>query len=336
MRDLIAGLPEQCRAAWAAGQRWPIPSTFATPRRVVVLGMGGSAIGADIVATLATRLSSAPVQVVRGYTPPALDEQTLVVASSYSGDTEETLEAFQAALRTPGMRLAITSGGKLGRMADSLGYSVLRYEFDGMPRAAMGWGIFPLLAILQRLGALQIEEATVDAALTELAQAATDWGTDRPHRENAAKQIATRLRGRIPLIVGTDFLEVAARRWAGQVNENAKQWAFHTALPEADHNLIVGFGQPALAREALHVLFLDSPLLDERNRLRVRLTAEALDAAGIAHDELLIGGAEPLDAVLRTSYLGDWVSLYLAMLNEADPTPVEPIWRLKAELAQYR
>ncbi len=77
-------------------------------------------------------------------------------------------------------------------------------------------------------------------------------------------------------------------------------------------------------------------MLHERNRLRVRLTAEALDAAGIAHDELLIGGAEPLDAVLRASYLGDWVSLYLAMLNEADPTPVEPIWRLKAELAQYR
>ena len=98
---------------------------------------------------------------------------------------------------------------------------------------------------------------------------------------------------------------------------------------------MVGFGQPAAAREALHVLFLDSALLHERNRLRVRLTAEALDRAGITHDELLIGGAEPLDAILRASYLGDWVSLYLAMLNGVDPTPVDALDQLKTEMARH-
>jgi glucose/mannose-6-phosphate isomerase len=204
-----------------------------------------------------------------------------------------------------------------------------------MPRAAIGWGIFPLLAVLHRLGALQVDEATVDVALAQLAQAAVDWGIETSSSENAAKQIAAGLEGRVPLIVGPDFFEVSAKRWAAQVNENAKQWAFHAALPEADHNLIVGFGRPASANEALHVLFLDSPLLHERTRLRVRLTGAALDTAGVSHDELLIGGAEPLDAVLRAAYLGDWVSLYLAMLNEVDPTPVGPIERLKVELARH-
>lgn len=335
MRHLIAGLPEQCRDAWTAGQHWPIPETFTKPRRVVVLGMGGSAIGADVVATLAGRMSTVPVQIVRGYTLPPIDEQTLVVASSYSGETEETLEAFQTALRCPGMHMAITGGGKLARLGESLGYAVLTYGFEGQPRAAIGWGVFPLLAVLSRLGALQVDDATVDAAIIELAGAAADWGIDCPGSENAAKQIAARLQGRVPVILGPDFFEVAARRWAGQINENAKQWAFHVALPEADHNLIVGFGQPANATATLHGVFLDSALIHERSRLRVRLTGSALDDAGVTHDELLLGGAEPLDALLRATYLGDWVSLYLAMLNEVDPTPVEPIGRLKAELARH-
>jgi glucose/mannose-6-phosphate isomerase len=335
MRHLIAGLPEQSRSAWDAGQGWPIPPSFKKPSRVVVLGMGGSAIGGDLIATLCTQSSAVPIQVVRGYTMPATDEHTLVVASSFSGETEETLETFNAALQRPGMHLALTSGGRLGRLADSLGYSVLRYDFQGQPRSALGWGVFPLLAVLQRLGVIQVDEGAVEATIDELTQAASDWGIDQPCQENAAKLIATALHGRIPLIVGTDFFEVVARRWAGQMNENAKQWAFHVALPEANHNLIVGFGSPAAAREALHVLFLDCALLHERNRLRVRMTAEALDRAGISHDELIIGGADPLDAMLRASYLGDWVSLYLGMLNEVDPTPVEPLDRLKSEMARH-
>lgn len=335
MRRLIAELPEQCRVAWEAGERWEIPSTFFKPRRVVILGMGGSAIGADVAATLALRMGSVPLQIVRGYTLPHVDEDTLVVAASYSGDTEETLEAFQAALGTPGMRMALTSGGRLGRLADQLGYAVLHYQYDGPPRAAIGWGIFPLLAVLERLGALDVTAASVATAVRELGQAALDWGVASPYAGNAAKQIAEALHGRVPVIVGPDFFEVAARRWAGQMSENAKQWAFHGALPEVNHNLIVGFGRPELAREALHVLFLDSPLLHPRSRLRVRLTGEALDEAGIQHDELLIGGDEPLDAMLRGTYLGDWVSLYLAMLNGVDPTPIEPIDQLKAKMAGH-
>ena len=137
------------------------------------------------------------------------------------------------------------------------------------------------------------------------------------------------------MIFGPDFLEVAARRWAGQMSENAKQWALFAALPELDHNLIVGFGGPDGAREALHVLMLDNAGVHERTRLRIQLTGEALDRAGIAHDELLIGGDNHLDAIMRASYLSDWVSLYLAYLTGADPTEVRAISTLKDALAQH-
>lgn len=335
MSGYIAGLPAQCREAWAAGLAWQAPTHFRTARRIVVLGMGGSAIGAEVVTTLAQGMTSIPMQVVRGYRAPAVDEDTLVVASSWSGETEETLEAFQGTLGTPGMRLAITSGGRLGRLAESLGYAVMTYQFEGQPRAAIGWGVYALLGVLCRLGALSVPERAVEESIAQLEQCAADWGIDQPGESNVAKQLARRIQGRIPVIFGPDFLEVAARRWAGQMSENAKQWALHAALPELDHNLIVGFAGPSVAREAMHVLMLDNVGVHERTRLRIQLTGDALDEGGVAHDELLIGGDNHLDAIMRACYLSDWVSLYLAMLNGVDPTEVSAISKLKDALAQH-
>jgi glucose/mannose-6-phosphate isomerase len=332
MRGFIAALPAQCRTAWDTGRSWEPPASWHTPKRVVIVGMGGSAIGADVVATLAAPLSKIPVHVVRGYTSPPVDAETLVIASSYSGETEETLEAFQGTLRQPGMRAAITSGGRLGRLGGDLGYTVYGYEFPGQPRAALGWGVFALLGFLQRLGVTPIADHAVDNAIAELERCATDWGLDVPTADNAAKQIALSLHGRVAVVIGPDVLEVAARRFAGELSENAKQWALVAPLPEMNHNLIVGLGLPAVAREALHVILLDSAALHPRNRLRVRLTADEMETAGIPHDELLIGGTEPLDAVMRACYLGDWVSLYLAMLNGVEPTATPPITRIKNAL----
>ncbi len=336
MHTLIAQLPDQCREAWAAGQRWALPDSLRRPSRVVVVGMGGSAIGAEVVSSIAARLSTVPVTIVRGYTPPPTDADTLVIATSYSGETEETLEAFQRTLVEPSMHLAMTTGGRLARLGDSLGYDVFGFEFSGPPRAAIGWGVFPLMAILQRLGALPLETSAVEATFAELDQCAADWGIDVPLEDNAAKQIATALHGRIPVIVGSEMLEVAARRWAGQMSENAKQWALHVALPEMNHNLIVGLAAPAIAREALHGVILDSRAVHERTRLRVQLTADAMNTAAIPHHELMIGGTHPLDSVLRACYLGDWVSLYLAMLNEVNPTPVPAVDQLKIALNGHR
>jgi glucose/mannose-6-phosphate isomerase len=177
------------------------------------------------------------------------------------------------------MRLAITAGGRLGRLGSELGYEVFTYEFEGQPRAGIGWGVFALLAILQRLGAIPITTSTVEAASAELDRCAADWGIHVPVEQNAAKQVAQRLHGRIPVILGADMLEVAARRWAGQLAENAKQWALFGALPEVNHNLIVGFNGPPIAREALYILHLESAAVHERTRLRIALTGDELDGS---------------------------------------------------------
>lgn len=333
MRGLIAALPDQAREAWTAGREWEIPPSFSRPARVVVVGVGGSAIGADVVATMAERTSAVPVQVHRGYAPPVCDEGTLVVACSFSGETEEALAAFQGTLGEPGMRLAIGTGGRLGEIAQRAGHPLFRYRWDGPPRTAFAFGLLPLLAILERLDAIPLERDDGERALDGLSAAAKEWGIDVPQRTNPAKQIAARIAGRLPVIIGAGFLDVAARRWAAAVNENAKQWAFHAALPEANHNLVAGLETPATARDQLCVLLLDSAALSDRNRERVRLTAGLLAAAGIGHQTVPVEGGRMLEVVLRACYLGDWVSLYLAMLNEVDPFTTAHIDALKAALA---
>ncbi len=261
MRHLIRGLPAQIERAWAAGLDWPLPAELRAPRRVLVAGVGGSAIGADIAAALAMTRSQVPLQVLRGYESPPLAGDALLVASSFSGETRETLAAVTSPGAEPAMRLAMTSGGRLGALAAERGWPAFRFSFDGPPRSALGWGTFPLLAILSRLGALSTSEGDVEAAVQDLRRAGATWAPDMPGPANAAKQLAWAVAGRAVLVIGAAALEAAARRWAGQLNENAKQWALWAALPEADHNLIIALaGHPP--DEQPHVLLLDAATLE--------------------------------------------------------------------------
>jgi glucose/mannose-6-phosphate isomerase len=328
MGPLIAALGDQVREAWATGRDWPLPASFTTPSRVVVVGMGGSAIGADIASTLARISSPIPVEVVHNYTVPPAATGTLVIASSVSGNTEETLAAYEVARAGPGRHLAITTGGELAKLDGPC----LTYEWGFHPRAALGWALMPLASVLTQLGVLSIADAEVQATAAALDANSTAWAINVPAEENRAKQIALRLHGRLPVIVGTDFLEVAARRWAGQLQENAKQWAFSAALPEMNHNFINGLGLPSPGIEQLQVEFLDAPELHARNRQRVVLTGQLLDEAGIANEVISTEATNPLETILRAAHLGGWVSFYLAMLNEVDPSDTSPIETFKERM----
>jgi glucose/mannose-6-phosphate isomerase len=294
----------------------------------VIVGMGGSAIGADIASTLARISSPIAVEIVRNYHAPPTTAGTLTIASSVSGNTEETLAAFEAVRQGPGMHLAITGGGELA----SLEVPQLQYEWEFHPRAALGWGLMPLAAVLTRLGVLAISDAEVVTTANAIDNCSAEWATSVPTSENLAKQIASRLRGQLPVFAGTDFLDVAARRWAGQAQENAKQWAFATAIPEMNHNFLNGFGLPDAGTKQLHVLFLDALSAHERSRQRVELTGQSLTEAGVAHSTQVIGGGNPLESVLRACALGDWVSYYLAMLNGVDPSDTGPIETFKQRM----
>lgn len=330
---LIANLPRQARDARELGQVCPLPDDFTRPRRVVILGMGGSAIGGDVVATVAEHLGPIPAEVVRDYAAPPVGEGALLVACSFSGNTEEVIAAFSAQLEGPGMRLALTTGGALAAIAEAHDVPLIAYDFDGPPRTALGYSVLPLLEVLRRLGAVTLDDASIERALGGLERRAEAWGPQQPAASNAAKQIALRLRDRLPYVVGGDVLAVAARRWAGQLAENAKQWAFAGALPEADHSTIVALERRQKAAQALHAVLLDGPAMDARNRRRAQLTARELGAAGVDHEIVAIEARDPLGAVLEACQLGDWVSYYVALLHGVDPLPTPILDRVKAAMA---
>lgn len=336
--DLLArieALPEQCDEAWAAARAFAWPKGASSATGVVVLGMGGSAIAGDILQSLASLSGSKPVAVVRGYDVPAfVGKQTLVVACSHSGNTEETVAALEASLARGAQAIVITTGGRLAGIAADQGLPAFVYSYDGQPRCAIGHQLMALLALGERAGLLSNQDSDVHDTLSGLRRQRDELGFAAASTTNAAKQLAGRLQGRVPVIVGGGGLAVAAHRWKTQVNENSKSWAFWDELPEMDHNSVVGFGLPQTLVDHLVSLFLLPKPIGRREEVRYEATAAELMRAGVANERLDIASESPLARILSAIYLGDFASYYLALLNGTDPTPVEPIARVKERLAK--
>jgi len=330
----IGGLPEQCREAWRHASGFSLPRGYGEVDQVVVAGMGGSAIGGDILRVLAELESSRTVSVCRGYDLPAfVGERTLVIACSHSGDTEETVSAFEQALERKAKVVLITTGGRLLAMARERDVPALVYEYAGEPRSALGHQLMALLAVGQQVGLVgdYSHNAAEAVALMEELKRAIAEGV--PEERNPAKQLAARLHGRLPIVFGAGVLVQAAHRWKTQLNENSKCWAVYDELPELDHNAIAGFGLPEGIGERAYVVFLYHATLHPRIILRYEATREALTRAGVPSERVEAKGSSPLSQVLTAVLFGDYVSYYLAVLNGVPPSPVEAIQHLKRKLA---
>jgi glucose/mannose-6-phosphate isomerase len=298
---------------------------------MILCGMGGSAIGGDLAAAALDRRLRRPLQVVRGYSPgPAARRDTLVVCASYSGNTEETLAAYDAAGAAGAPRFAVTTGGALADAANADGVPLLRLPGGLQPRAAVGYMLVSALECAAACGAAPSVRDEIAGAAGLLAELCAEWGPDAPPSSDA-KLLARRLHVTVPVIYGAGPTSAVARRWKAQLNENAKMPAFYAELPEADHNEICAWG--AAAPAPLCAVFLDDAWLDERLRRRVELTADLIRAHGALVEVQQARGATPLERVLSLVLLGDLVSVYLAVLDGVDPTPVETIQQLKAALA---
>lgn len=332
MAARLLELPQQCRRAWEQAQAFPLPTQWRGINRVVVLGMGGSAIGGDLLAALAAPL---PVWVQRDYhLPPGVDAQTLVIATSYSGDTEETLSAFQEALTTPAQKLAVTTGGALARLARQKGIPLFQFDYPVPPRQALGYLLLPPLNLLARLGLVPNQDDDLAEMLTVLEELNPDLQPASPTTLNPAKRLAGRLQGRLALLYGAGMTAAVARRWKTQINENSKAWAFYETLPELHHNAIVGLQfPPELARQAF-VVMLYSGSLPARLQVRLQITSHILARAGVEHELVVAKGNKPLSQLMGLVLFGDWVSYYLACLYETDPWPVAVIQELKERLSQ--
>ncbi len=335
MLDHVAALPQQCRGAWALTRDLELSSHHRQANRVLIAGMGGSAIGGDLAAAVAADTGSLPIVVHRDYELPAwVDERTLVVGSSYSGDTEETLAAFEAAHERGCPLVAVTTGGRLARLAGQWQVPVISFGYRSMPRAALGYLFISLLGILRAMGAVGDLEADLREALSLLEIHGPEWAADSPQARNQAKQLALALHGRVPVVVGAGLLAPVARRWKTQFNENSKGWAYFEALPEMDHNALSGFHFPAGGADRFCVLFLTSQGLYRRNRLRLDFTQQILAEQGVACQRVQVPGESKLAQILAGVQLGDYVSCYLAALYGADPTPIADIVSLKQRMSE--
>jgi glucose/mannose-6-phosphate isomerase len=298
---------------------------------LVVCGMGGSAIGADLAGAVLLRRARRPLRTVRDY---ALDtwvaKDTLVVCASYSGNTEETLACYAQAKARDLPRVVITTGGKLGHLARTDGVPVISLPAGMQPRASVVYMLVSVLACAEACGAVRGIRSAIERAGAPLTQLAQELGPAAPE-ESFAKALAVSLRGTVPVIYGAGATSAVAVRWKAQLNENAGVHAFASTLPEADHNEICAWGSVPLA--PLSAVFLGDRLFDARMRRRMELTAMSAEFTA-GNIEFAEGrGATPLDRVLSLVLIGDLVSVYLAVLEAVDPTPVAAIERFKAALA---
>jgi len=336
MAKHLRGFPEQCQQAWEKVSEFDLPREYKRIDKVIILGMGGSAIGGGMVSRLALDESKTPVWVHRDYSlPPFVDQGTLVIASSYSGNTEETLTAFTESLRTPARKVVLTTGGRLKELAEEEGIPVFAIDYQAPPRAAFPYSFVPLIGIFQKLGLLEDKSADLQEALQVLNRLSTDLAETVPLVSNPAKQLANKLWGHVAVICGAGILSEVAQRWKTQLNENSKTCAFFEIFPEFNHNAVVGYNFPSRIKGRILVILLRSSLLHPRNLLRYKATAELLGKSGISHELVEATGTTALAQMMSLVLLGDYISFYLAILNRVDPTPIYPIDFVKRYLAQF-
>lgn len=326
----IDDLPDQLRRAWDHGRSQTLPQMSGV-QQVLVAGMGGSAIGADLLAAYLEPICAAPIFIHRDYRLPAwaAGEHTLVIASSHSGNTEETLSAFEQARKSGCQLFAISTGGTLSSEARKASAKQWTFEHHGQPRSAVGYSFGLLLALFSRLGLIPDPSEELHEAVSIMKQQQESIAADVPVIKNPAKRLAGQLVGRGILVFGSGLLAPVARRWKGQFNELAKAWAGFDQLPEADHNTIAGIENPEPVLSQMSAIFLRAPSDHPRNRLRSELTARAFMLAGIGTDYYLARGEGRLAQLWSALHFGDYVAYYLAMIYEADPTPIPAIEQLK-------
>lgn len=330
---MVASLPGQLFDAYRAGGEVPLDAGGEVGG-IAVAGMGGSAIGGDVIASVYDAELPSPMVTVRGYhLPHWISSRSLVFVVSYSGNTEESISCLNEALERGSRIICLSTGGKIGEIAAARGLPLIEVPSSLQPRAAMGWLSVPIAACLENLGLIEAVEEDVSEAATVLGKLIEQYGPENPAASNSARQLAAELFERIPVIYGSEVTAVAALRWKCQINENAKALAFNNRFPELNHNEIVGWEHPAADMERYRVIYLTDAKLHPQNLKRMDVTAELLEDYVGEIRRFASSGECRLARLLSSIILGDYLSLYLAVLYGIDPSPVERIENLKRQLA---
>ncbi len=334
MFSVLEKFPEHCEDAIKRTESLILPERFRGPEKIVVLGMGGSAIGGDLFRNWLYDKAEIPVIVSREYIlPKFVDKETLVFAISYSGNTEETLSGFLYAVKKSCMIISITSNGRLQDFSRQLGVPTVEIPSGMAPRAAISYLFIPLLIIFEKLGVISNAREEIIDAIELLKRIREEIRLSTPTEENIAKKSAMEIKGTVPLVYGQRYLESVAKRMKCQFNENSKSLSGYDFFPELNHNETVGWEGPEIFTKMFSVILLRDP--DEppelKNRIDITIKLILEKKAKKVH-QLTARGSTKLAKMLSLLYIGDFLSVYLAILYGVDPTPVKIITRLKKEL----
>ncbi len=332
MHTLLVDFPKQVEDAVRIGTEAALKPLHHPPRSIVVTGLGGSAIGGDLLRSYLAEDLAMPFIVNRHYLlPEFVDRHSLVLVSSYSGNTEETIAAHRDAIRRKAQVVCLSSNGKTAELAAKHHQPLVTIPRGYPPRAALGYSFFAPLVLLLRLKLIRSRSRDILESISLLKKSAAQYAVPGPR--NRALRIAQRLHGSVPVIYSSaDRFDAVNLRWRGQIAENAKMLAFGHVLPEMNHNELVGWHFYRRTMKGMKVVFLRDRADHPRVKARMEITRHVV--AHHAGDVLEVTsvGSSLLARMFSLIYLGDWVSFYLAMLNHVDPTPVKVIDMLKKKL----
>jgi glucose/mannose-6-phosphate isomerase len=337
MYDKIYNFPEQIEEAAKIGAALqPDTDYYNNIAHIIVVGMGGSAIGGDLVRSYIADKVPVPFYICRNYAlPEFVNENSLVVISSYSGNTEETLAAFQDALKRKAKIACFTSGGKVADMASENNLMLATLPTGYPPRAALGFSFIPLLYFLSKIDFIGPVENDISRLVESLKKLRQQYSADIESDQNPARKLAEKMYGKIPIIyTGPELTDAIGTRWKGQICENAKCLAFNNQFPEFNHNELVGWKIIEAYKDKIMVIYLKNDEDHDRVTRRMDVVRQVIENLGVETIDVNAQGEFRLGRMFSLIQLGDFASLYLALLNNIDPTPVEVIDFLKGELAK--
>ena len=319
----------------AAKNAQKLSVSYYKPRTILIAGMGGSAISGDLLKDWTRDKISVPIEVSREYSLPAYaDKNTLVIVTSYSGETEESLSAFLDATKRKCVTVCISSGGTLQEFAEKLGAPHLCVPAGMPPRVTLPYLFMPLVILLEKIGLVSNVAAEISEATNALKKVSNSNSPENPLKGNTAKSLASSIYGTIPVVYGFGFYSAVALRLKTQFNENSKVPAKWAVFPELNHNEIVGWEKRSELTTKLSAILVRDEAEPAEVRSRIEITKELMRPAISKTLEVWAQGESRLSKMLSTLVIGDFTSVYLAILRKIDPTPVQTIELLKERIKQ--
>jgi len=305
-----------------------IPKTYRNINRIVINGMGGSRLGGRVAAKLFEDSLEIPIIPIGSYTLPAfVDDKTLLILSSYSGNTEEILTSAKEAFKRRAKILVFAQNGKLTEIAQEEnlpGYYgfIHKYNPCNQPRMSLGYQVLGIILLLSKCGLLNISSNEIIDLLNFVKRVKSRCDINVPQKDNLAKKVAKKIREKIPVLVAAEFLMGAVHVWRNQINESAKQLAVYFEIPELNHHLLEGMKFPKNNPRNLFFVFIKSDLYHPINQKRIEITKQVLNGYKIKYRDVRLSGKTKLKQVFELIQFGSYVSFYLSILNYLDPTPV--------------